>query len=174
MQSSGDPVQPCVQSSTLNPGTRLNSWSALIAEKSRGWCPAGRPLPGLSLFEFSLRRPLKRFTAKFFRDTRKEIGRQTRGADGAVLGVHQFQGVAHEFFQGRGGSGIQRFQLRIQLFGDGGHGDKLRLRSLGGKNDFQVGAIVGAPGPHHSTAPKVREVPQGGECACLSVSSASA
>ena len=116
--------------------------------KSRGWCPAERPLPRLSLLEFTLRRPFKRFAAELPRDARKKIGRQTVGPGGTVLGLHQFQCIAYQFFQGRRGFDIQRLELGVQLFGNRRHGLNVPPRSPAGKQEFQAGQIVNLNQPN--------------------------
>jgi hypothetical protein len=121
------------------PNSRLLSYrrniSSFVSAPMRGRIPGGDPvqpevqsgstLPPLAPLGVTLRRPLERFAAKLGGDPRKKIRRQMPGPGGAVLGLHQFQGVAHQFFQGGCGSGIQRLELGIQLFGNRGHRRKL-------------------------------------------------
>jgi len=66
----------------------------------------------------------------------EKIRRQPIKPADAVGGFDEFQGVADQLLQRRRGFGVQRIQLRIQLFGNRRHGVKLPPPRSSGNSEF--------------------------------------
>jgi hypothetical protein len=92
--------------------------------------------PIRALHQLTLRGTLEWLAAELAGDSPEEISRQTVEPAGPVTGIRQFERVANQSLQGRGGFGIQRFQLLIQLCCYPGHADNLSPRAAIGNPDF--------------------------------------
>ena len=104
-----------------------------------------------SLLEFTLRRPLERFTAELPGNAREKIGRQTLGPGVAVLGLHQFQGVAHQLSSEDAAltSSVFNFASNCSAIADMilSYRRDGRVARMTSQCDFPVGRIV----HHHQT-----------------------